>query len=164
MNLSVILCSLVCRLLLCLLRPASSLCTLCRLHVGHMSAVCSASNGDEVFGHDSKQMWVWDAAVAATEEKACLHNPACMNKVCVVLSSVRVAPLPFHAALLTFSFYPLCRFCLLFGSSGSASCGLFRMLLSHLLFFICLAVVCLQPFLQTYFSSFLCCSLSRFAF
>lgn len=65
---------------------------------------------------DSKQMWVWDAAVAATEEKACLHNPACMNKVCVVLSSVRVAPLPFHAALLTFSFYPLCRFCLLFGS------------------------------------------------
>lgn len=116
MNLSVILCSLVCRLLLCLLRPASSLCTLCRFHVGHMSAVCSASNGDAVFGHDSKQMWVWDAAVAATEEKACLHNPACMNKVCVVLSSVRVAPLPFHAALLTFSFYPLCRFCLLFGS------------------------------------------------
>lgn len=103
-------------LLLCLLRPASSLCTLCRLHVGHMSAVCSASNGDAVFGHDSKQMWVWDAAVAATEEKARLHNPACMNKVCVVLSSVRVAPLPFHAALLTFSFYPLCRFCLLFGS------------------------------------------------
>lgn len=125
MNLSVILCSLVCRLLLCLLRPASSLCMLslsfaCWAHI--CSPVCSASNGAAVFGHDSKQVWVWGIAngkaATATEEKACLHNPACMNKVCVARSELSESTASAFSCCPPhfFSFYPLCRFCFLFRS------------------------------------------------
>lgn len=79
-----------------------------------------------------QQTDVWDAAVAATEEKACLHNPACMNKVCVSVWAQWEQRLYFFMLPSSlFLFLPFMQ--ILF----SASCGLFWMLLSHLLFFIC---------------------------